>query len=89
MRRAHDKLVRLIALATEADATEPEQVAVAAIVGKLSTCVAGWQEVFKIADDATERGVEFTVTFDALWPFNGAKIMEDDGVVHTMTASST
>jgi hypothetical protein len=81
MRRAHSKLARLIAKATDVpEAPEPEQVAVALFVGALTTCTAGWQNIFDQAYDAQDSGKAFTITAEmlgAVWPFNGAKIVSE------------
>jgi hypothetical protein len=92
MRRAHDKLAYLIRKGTvlpewkdgDDDTREMvnhEQVAAALYIEKFTVCIAGWQEIFDAADEASNAGEPLSITDEqvkALWPFNGKHIMRPD-----------
>lgn len=80
MRRAHDKLAYLIAQGTaEKPDADPEQLAAALFIGKLTVCTDGWQELFDAADAASNAGEPFPIRSEVmaeLWPWNGKHIMD-------------
>jgi len=80
-RRAHDKLAYLIRQ-SEKETADPDQMAASLLIGKLTVCTDGWQELFDAADDAANAGEGFTISptmLAALWPFNGKRIIDAIG----------